>query len=75
MSAAAAQTGADTPAALLKEACTAVALLEEARMAAADGSMESVAFTGSAALILPSCFIQLSIVYAHPPSCDGSLRD
>ena len=49
-SAAAAQTGADAPAALL-EARTAVALLEEARTATvADGSMESAAFTGSVAL-------------------------
>ena len=40
-SAAAAQTGADAPAALLEEARTATV---------ADGSMESVAFTGSVAL-------------------------
>jgi hypothetical protein len=37
-------------AALLKEACTTMALLEEARMAAADGSTESAAFTDSVAL-------------------------
>ena len=42
---------ARTVAALLEEARTAVALLEEARTATvADGSMESVAFTGSVAL-------------------------
>ena len=50
-SAAAAQTGADAPAALLEEARTAVALLEEVRKATvADESMESAIFTGSVAL-------------------------
>jgi hypothetical protein len=49
-SAATTQTDADTLAVLLEEACTAVALLEEAHTVAADGSTESAAFTGDMAL-------------------------